>query len=100
SCSLFLLSFPTRRSSDLSSIFCGPIWVLGWVVGCAAGPRLPFLLCAAAGPAIRANISSALAKVAKRVDIVGIPCVPKVGSQSRRSEEHTSELQSPDHLVC
>src|SRR5258708_9659802 len=21
-------------------------------------------------------------------------------SQSRRSEEHTSELQSPDHLVC
>src|SRR5258708_34194640 len=25
--------------------------------------------------------------------------VPR-GRQSRRSEEHTSELQSPDHLVC
>jgi len=23
-----------------------------------------------------------------------------VGSNTRRSEEHTSELQSPDHLVC
>src|SRR5258708_21504702 len=25
---------------------------------------------------------------------------PVDGSLSRRSEEHTSELQSPDHLVC
>src|SRR5438552_8214611 len=26
--------------------------------------------------------------------------VPKVISGGQRSEEHTSELQSPDHLVC
>src|SRR5258708_21276006 len=25
---------------------------------------------------------------------------PKAGDQPERSEEHTSELQSPDHLVC
>src|SRR5258708_14137195 len=25
---------------------------------------------------------------------------PRMRSQSQRSEEHTSELQSPDHLVC
>src|SRR5258708_31103550 len=25
---------------------------------------------------------------------------PRPGARSSRSEEHTSELQSPDHLVC
>src|SRR5438552_17595127 len=36
----------------------------------------------------------------------GTPCnhwrrsSPSCGRQSGRSEEHTSELQSPDHLVC
>src|SRR5947208_15201481 len=28
------------------------------------------------------------------------PLIPAAGADSRRSEEHTSELQSPDHLVC
>src|SRR5207244_8114356 len=28
------------------------------------------------------------------------PCVPPAISPQARSEEHTSELQSPDHLVC
>src|SRR5258708_28831066 len=27
-------------------------------------------------------------------------CLGILGEHSRRSEEHTSELQSPDHLVC
>src|SRR5258708_23807371 len=31
------------------------------------------------------------------VDEIGLL---KVGPRSARSEEHTSELQSPDHLVC
>src|SRR5258708_20563908 len=26
--------------------------------------------------------------------------IPSRGTRPRRSEEHTSELQSPDHLVC
>src|SRR5258708_11339281 len=25
---------------------------------------------------------------------------PRIASETERSEEHTSELQSPDHLVC
>src|SRR5947208_13207942 len=28
------------------------------------------------------------------------PCCVQAGTSLRRSEEHTSELQSPDHLVC
>src|SRR5258708_8693323 len=28
------------------------------------------------------------------------PFFVRLGGQKRRSEEHTSELQSPDHLVC
>src|SRR5258708_39807528 len=28
------------------------------------------------------------------------PEVEQIARQTRRSEEHTSELQSPDHLVC
>src|SRR5258708_31142613 len=38
--------------------------------------------------ALRAGVASAMLVVAL------------VGSDQRRSEEHTSELQSPDHLVC
>src|SRR5258708_31977859 len=30
---------------------------------------------------------------------LGLPCTTPTTQQSR-SEEHTSELQSPDHLVC
>src|SRR5258708_13527988 len=29
-----------------------------------------------------------------------LPAVPVVEAALHRSEEHTSELQSPDHLVC
>src|SRR5258708_28442552 len=32
-----------------------------------------------------------------RAVVIGLPSQPYVAS---RSEEHTSELQSPDHLVC
>src|SRR5258708_24539956 len=36
--------------------------------------------------------------------VAGCPFVPPAGNgpcvTSQRSEEHTSELQSPDHLVC
>src|SRR5258708_31781759 len=44
-------------------------------------------------------------KVGEEVEIVGIRPVQKtvctgVEMFRKRSEEHTSELQSPDHLVC
>src|SRR5207244_10381617 len=33
-------------------------------------------------------------------DVRVTPPEPRPGDQALRSEEHTSELQSPDHLVC
>src|SRR5258708_17248826 len=37
-----------------------------------------------------------------RLDMIGLlfPMVPEGMIGNNRSEEHTSELQSPDHLVC
>src|SRR5207244_13111228 len=32
--------------------------------------------------------------------LVGEPVPRRAGARCPRSEEHTSELQSPDHLVC
>src|SRR5207244_12296986 len=73
--SLDLLSFPTRRSSDL--------------LYCAAG-RPPAVSPAdgRSGPAVDPFSSRQ-----------GLPG-PQRGPARERSEEHTSELQSPDHLVC
>src|SRR5258708_10986491 len=34
------------------------------------------------------------------VVVVDQGCLGRVGGDRQRSEEHTSELQSPDHLVC
>src|SRR5207244_13166990 len=70
-----LPSFPTRRSSDLSEL-----------------PRR-----GSSGP-LRWPSGSRRHRLWLR--LTGRPDSPVRRSQSRRSEEHTSELQSPDHLVC
>src|SRR5947208_11926678 len=36
----------------------------------------------------------------RRLEIRVLPRLEHHGHGQRRSEEHTSELQSPDHLVC
>src|SRR5258708_25959892 len=71
--------FPTRRSSDLSGQLVvaapsasGGIWSLQTIGRGGFGDFIPFDFKAAALQPFRPN----------------------------RSEEHTSELQSPDHLVC
>src|SRR5207244_11616752 len=84
-----LRSFPTRRSSDLGATiqpqtrrsqhfaFARDPWFFRFA------PRLPAVRVAGATP-WRAP-----------------PRHPQVRKPERvRSEEHTSELQSPDHLVC
>src|SRR5258708_18503089 len=50
----------------------------------------------------RAGITVALpARSAEESNFVTSTGVPlRIGRSKRRSEEHTSELQSPDHLVC
>src|SRR5207244_13430124 len=67
-----LLSFPTRRSSDLHPAG-------------ADVDTLPLVI-----------------EVATVVDVleVGVKEVNLASTSHCRSEEHTSELQSPDHLVC
>src|SRR5438552_14015523 len=47
-------------------------------------------------PPERSSLSSALACDALFLGTVGSPDLHEL----QRSEEHTSELQSPDHLVC
>src|SRR5207244_12832263 len=70
-----LPSFPTRRSSDLS----------------ARGR---------AGPAVHpGSQGGSRAPRRRRHHRLGCPAREGVGCTTR-SEEHTSELQSPDHLVC
>src|SRR5207244_13625091 len=84
--------FPTRRSSDLA--------FPGELPGDAASRVSSFArrsrLCRPSPPAIdsllrpRSGVGAA-ARAAARIGN---------GDSPRRSEEHTSELQSPDHLVC
>src|SRR5207244_13525708 len=85
---LVLHSFPTRRSSDLfgrqfSSVveqrFCKPS-----VVG--SNPTTGSIIC---------SLSLALAAFASARSFKAV-----AKFVCWRSEEHTSELQSPDHLVC
>src|SRR5690348_18149887 len=72
-----LHSFPTRRSSDLS-----PVFPIGRIVasGCVTKPP-------------REVIAAYDAPFPSRAYKAGARVFP-------RSEEHTSELQSPVHLVC
>src|SRR5947208_10264762 len=73
-----LHSFPTRRSSDLS----GPT---------AAWPRPSSSASVRLGDPLVNSAPSASSTMGATRD------APR---KSTRSEEHTSELQSPDHLVC
>src|SRR5438552_13116391 len=66
-----LLSFPTRRSSDLRDDSIGTLRASR---GCRRNGGVP--------------------------GFRGIVLADGRGDSAGRSEEHTSELQSPDHLVC
>src|SRR5207244_6639348 len=91
-------SFPTRRSSDLPHgiYYCSQDVVTAFCSrsddgGVTFGPGIPIYTFA-------------------QVNGVDVPIAPgtcgglhghvRVSPDGTRSEEHTSELQSPDHLVC
>src|SRR5690348_17630046 len=85
-----LHSFPTRRSSDLvvAATAASHLPLATSITQCPVNsvPVLPDIWCQ------RASASSAEA---------GLPYArPSRSRRRRRSEEHTSELQSPVHLVC
>src|SRR5437763_3142533 len=75
-----LHSFPTRRSSDL-----------------VAEP-----VHQRRAPVTRVLLHPARTRVAERVRLVcgGQPFAGRIEHRQARSEEHTSELQSPMYLVC
>src|SRR5207244_10952688 len=74
---LVLLSFPTRRSSDLE--------MLGYFIGARRAQK------AASDPHCHAEVVRYFLN--RTYDSIFF-------NPYLRSEEHTSELQSPDHLVC
>src|SRR5690348_17767291 len=74
--------FPTRRSSDLIIEILFVTAVAGAVVAPSVAALFP--------PQRVANVTTLAGVIAALVAIVF----------SHRSEEHTSELQSPVHLVC
>src|SRR5207248_10691955 len=78
-----LHSFPTRRSSDLSS--------------CAGSTFLP-VLALSLGSSVARTSSAASRYFSRCVGVVN--SVPPKDKANTRSEEHTSELQSPYDLVC
>src|SRR5207244_11008679 len=100
SCHLCSLpSFPTRRSSDL--VAPARFGVFSTVT---------FAFTASLSPTLRRNCSRHRVKnlektKLKKVILTLFTCSVRIlaghcGTTRVRSEEHTSELQSPDHLVC
>src|SRR5690606_40250095 len=80
-----LHSFPTRRSSDLTHRLPGP------TIRSAGGEKTPKARAAMAwAPPIASKPSAPATHAAAMVTAVG----------RGRSEEHTSELQSRENLVC
>src|SRR5690606_41668069 len=83
------LSFPTRRSSDLSGRGAPPSSVGFAVAGSPVTARCTRCSPSRAGPPAASGGARPPARQARRAYPPG-----------RRSEEHTSELQSRENLVC
>src|SRR5207244_12483408 len=94
-----LLSFPTRRSSDLVAFdFYGtPI-----IFPTTAPRRIVSLLPSTSEMLGALHLQSRIVAVdyytSYPPELASLPKVSDVNG--KRSEEHTSELQSPDQLVC
>src|SRR5207244_11258830 len=91
-----LHSFPTRRSSDLPAMARVGQRAENEFVGVATGIMDQFASAASVkGNALLLDCRSLETR------LVQIPSAAAVVvMDTGRSEEHTSELQSPDHLVC
>src|SRR5207244_9789545 len=89
-----LHSFPTRRSSDLLPKTICPSWEekVAWEY---VSPSK-----SAAGTQLRHWAGCALRAHSPRNELSSGSWHPRTRQEALRSEEHTSELQSPDHLVC
>src|SRR5207248_6915962 len=90
-----LHSFPTRRSSDLTSGLAWP--TMRTASGSTTGPRISASVRAAAR---RVAVPPAPRSAARREVVPPAARLAACHSPRSRSEEHTSELQSPYDLVC
>src|SRR5207244_13288537 len=89
-----LYSFPTRRSSDLTDSRQRPLTHHEGAAAVATVSLAAFFQIAA-----RRRTVSVRARAAGKGRHIGRPTRTATPG-SDRSEEHTSEVQSPDHLVC
>src|SRR5439155_26245851 len=87
-----LHSFPTRRSSDLRWCACNAADRAAW-------PSRVSAACSAWSPPAPTAAAEA-PSFATIAPVAAAPAVSFASASSRRSEEHTSELQSRGHLGC
>src|SRR5207244_12943929 len=96
---LRLPAFPTRRSSDL--LVTAGVAAAGTACGLAIARYMYGVAAADAGTGTAiANRAAEMGDRASQVVRTTIPSLQKFLDKHGRSEEHTSELQSPDHRVC
>src|SRR5207244_8885783 len=88
----YLPSFPTRRSSDLA-LACFMALAIAAMTVMVRRHKDTSMVAAAA-------MSNILGSVVSIPFAHGIAGITGFDLFILRSEEHTSELQSPDHLVC
>src|SRR5258708_39466618 len=100
---LCLLAPGARRPADCSGDYCG---TLVFAAGGQPDILLPPVSVSALSRDIHDQIFLKLADIGMTLNTVGdrgfVPVLAKRWEwrDSLRSEEHTSELQSPDHLLC
>src|SRR5207244_11844176 len=91
-------SFPTRRSSDLAQVSFLALEAQDLLATLVLGQHFPLVedLALPEGPAdlVLQEVGGLVRRSGRRQSLHGRP------QGAPRSEEHTSELQSPDHLVC
>src|SRR5207244_5291846 len=92
---LGLPPFPTRRSSDLMELSVIPLSLIPLAYACAI---VRYRLMDVEVIVKRALVYAAALSAIVAIYVVLLQLIERV--YQHRSEEHTSELQSPDHLVC
>src|SRR5207244_9572761 len=92
--------FPTRRSSDLAGAAPWSANTASSLAKTRFAPKRPSDSAAAEAPGPSATAATSSESDRAFVNSSNtLGCVPSAETGAYRSEEHTSELQSPDHLV-